>query len=146
MSKCPHHDEAVHDVPCGGCADCVCEPLDTGRYFASGAYRDGDAEKADYEGFLSPLVIEAFGDYMTKHRLQSDGQLRDSDNWQQGIPRSVYMKSAWRHFLDLWKEHRGLPSRDGLDEALGGLLFNVLGYWHEVLVERRGERPKEVGT
>lgn len=109
------------------------------RTFATGATRDTEEGKNDYEGFLSPLVIEAFGDYMTRHRVQSDGNLRDSDNWQKGIPKDAYIKSAWRHLVDLWKEHRGLPSRDGIDEALGGLLFNVMGYWFQVLQER--ERP-----
>lgn len=108
-----------------------------GRTFVTGAYRDSDDDKYDYEGFLSPLVLEAYAAYMHKHRTQSDGQMRDSDNWQRGIPPEQYMKSAWRHFMDLWKEHRGYPSRDGLDEALGGLLFNVMGYWHEHLRERR---------
>lgn len=108
----------------------------SGRYFEGGAYRDTDDGKHDYEGFLSPLVIRAYGDYMHKHRRQSDGRLRDSDNWQRGIPRAEYMKSAWRHFLDLWLEHRNHRSRDGIDEALGGLLFNIMGYWHELLRER----------
>jgi len=103
------------------------------RKFDTGATRDTDANKHDYEGFLSPLVIEAFGRYMTKHRVQSDGTLRDSDNWQKGIPRDVYMKSAWRHFLDWWKEHRGLGSREGMEDALCGVLFNVMGYLHESL-------------
>lgn len=107
------------------------------RTFETGATRDTEEGKNDYEGFLSPLVLEAFGDYMTKHRIQADGNLRDSDNWQKGIPKSAYMKSAWRHFLDLWKEHRGYSSREGIEEALGGLLFNIMGYWHELLKERR---------
>ena len=108
-----------------------------GRYFKSGAYRDGLDGKVDFEGFLSPLVLEAFGRYMHRHRIQSDGQLRASDNWQKGIPREQYMKSAWRHFMDLWREHRGYDSRDGIEEALGGLLFNVMGYWFELLKEEK---------
>ena len=108
-----------------------------GRYFETGAYRDGVDGKLDYEGFLSPLVLEAFGRYMHSHRIQSDGHLRDSDNWQKGIPREQYMKSAWRHFMDLWREHRGYDSRDGIEEALGGLLFNVMGYWFELLKEEK---------
>ena len=103
------------------------------RQFETGATRDTEEGKNDYEGFLSPLVIEAYGNYMTKHRKQSDGSLRASDNWQKGIPRDAYMKSAWRHFLDWWKEHRGLGSREGLIDALCALLFNVMGYLHEVL-------------
>lgn len=110
-----------------------------GRYFDGGAYRDNDDGKLDYEGFLSPLVLEAYAQYLNAHREQSDGVIRASDNWQQGVPLDQYMKSAWRHFMDLWQEHRGYESRDGLDEALGGLLFNIMGYWLETLKERRGE-------
>lgn len=106
------------------------------RTFSTGATRDTEEGKNDYEGFLSPAVIEAFGDYMTRHRVQADGSLRDSDNWKLGQPKSVYIKSAFRHFLDLWKEHCGYASRDGIDEALGGLLFNIMGYWLEYLRER----------
>jgi hypothetical protein len=101
------------------------------REFQTGAYRDGEEGKNDYEGFLSPLVIKGFGDYMTKHRLQSNGEWRDSDNWQKGITKDSYMKSMWRHFLDVWLEYDGYKSRDGLDEALYGLLFNVMGFIHE---------------
>lgn len=125
----PRVDEAVSPEP-------PVSQTGNGRYFETGAYRDSDAGKPDYEGYLSPLVIQAFGDYMTRHRVQSDGRLRDSDNWQNGIPREEYMKSLWRHFLDLWLEHLVHPSRDGLEEALGGLLFNLQGYWHELLKER----------
>jgi hypothetical protein len=107
------------------------------RTFKTGATRDSDDTKNDYEGFLSPLVIEAFGDYMTHHRKQADGKIRDSDNWQKGIPKDAYMKSGFRHFMDWWKEHRGYGSREGLIYALCGLLFNVQGYLHEVLKEKK---------
>lgn len=106
-----------------------------GRYFETGAYRDGDNGKYDYEGFLSPIVLERYAGYMHRHRVQSDGKERPSDNWQLGIPRDQYIKSAFRHFVDWWKEHRGYRSRDGLEDALGGLLFNVMGYWYEVCRE-----------
>ena len=103
------------------------------RQFNSGATRDTDEGKYDYDGFYSPLVVERFGQYMNKHREQSDGNLRDSDNWQKGIPMTAYMKSGWRHFIDWWKEHRGYTTKDGLEEALCALLFNVQGYLHEHL-------------
>lgn len=106
------------------------------REFNTGATRNDNENKYDFEGFLSPLVIEAYGKYMHKHRKQADGKLRDSDNWQKGIPKEAYVKSAWRHFLDWWMEHRGYKSRDGIEDALMALLFNVMGYAHELLKEK----------
>lgn len=113
------------------------------RKFNSGATRDNEEGKFDYEGFFSPLVIERYGQYMHKHRKQADGQLRDSDNWKKGIPLDAYIKSAWRHFLDWWKEHRGLKSREGLEEALCALLFNVMGYLYEILKRKEIKSIKE---
>lgn len=114
------------------------------RKFDSGATRDDDEGKPDLEGFLSPLVLERFAEYMTKHRKQADGKLRPSDNWQDGIPLDVYMKSAWRHFHDWWRFHRGWGWLDRTDplaleiveEALCALMFNVMGYLHEHLKAR----------
>lgn len=103
------------------------------RKFDTGATRDTDKGKYDYEGFLSPMVLQSFAEYMNRNREQSDGKLRDSDNWQKGIPKDVYIKSMWRHFMDVWLEHRGYESRGGLKEALNGLLFNVMGYYYEIL-------------
>ena len=115
------------------------------REFKTGATRDNDITKNDYEGFLSPIVLERYGNYMTKHRKQADGKLRDSDNWQKGMPKDVYIKSMWRHFLDVWFIHRGYKRFDKqrneeitIDEALCALLFNVMGYLFEILKE-----PKE---
>ena len=103
------------------------------RKFKTGATRNPNTDKNDYEGFLCPLVIEEFGNYMHHHRKQEDGTLRPGDNWKKGIPKDEYMKSAWRHFLDWWKEHHGHDSREGLKYALCGLMFNVMGYLHEIL-------------
>jgi len=107
------------------------------RGFKSGATRDNNEGKFDYEGFMSPLVIEAYGKYMHKNRKQADGKLRASDNWQKGIPKEVYIKSAFRHFIDVWKEHRGFKSKAGLEEALMALLFNIMGYAYELLKEQK---------
>ncbi len=110
------------------------------RTFETGATRNLDSSKNDYEGFLSPTVIKAFGDYMTSHRKQKDGTTRDSDNWQKGIPIDVYMKSMFRHFMDVWTIHRGgtaisPDSGEQVDivEALNAMLFNVQGMMHETL-------------
>jgi hypothetical protein len=107
------------------------------RRFATGATRDADNGKLDYEGFLSPAVLEQYAKFMHKHRIQADGQLRDSDNWQKGIPKAAYMKSAWRHFMTIWKVHRGLPcdDPDGVLYAACALLFNIMGWVHETLKE-----------
>ncbi len=107
------------------------------RRFETGATRNDDTNNLDYEGFLSPLVIQEFAKYMHRHRLQADGTLRASDNWQKGIPKEVYMKSGYRHFQDWWMEHRGHESREGMKDALTGLLFNVQGYLHEILKEEK---------
>lgn len=109
------------------------------RTFETGATRDTDDTKPDYEGYLSPLVIERYGEYMLKHQIQSDGTKRPGDNWQKGIPKEAYMKSGWRHFFDWWMEHRGLPSREGLEDALCALMFNTMGYLHEHLKMREFE-------
>jgi hypothetical protein len=111
------------------------------RRFETGATRDIDHGKLDYEGFLSPAVIERYAQYMHKHRIQPDGNLRDSDNWQKGIPLSAYIKSCWRHFMDWWKYHRGDKSVD-IEEVLCAVMFNAMGYLHETLKERNPGESK----
>lgn len=108
------------------------------RQFNTGATRDSDTDKPDPEGFLSPLVIQRYSEYMHENRKMADGSERSSDNWQKGIPPEAYIKSSWRHFLDWWLFHRGYRGRGSLEEALCGLLFNTMGYLHEV-VKRRSQ-------
>lgn len=105
------------------------------REFGKGATRNNDAGQVDYEGHLSPLVVEWLGKYFDSHRRLPDGTLRASDNWQLGIPLDSFMKSGWRHFLTWWLGHRGQKSRDETLAALGSLFFNVQGYLHEMLKE-----------
>lgn len=115
----------------------------TTRRFTTGATRDTGQDKLDFDGFLSPLVLQRFAEYMHKHRHLSDGSLRDSDNWQKGMPLEVYMKSAWRHFFDAWSRHRqmfDLNDQELCDipppevvESLCALLFNIQGYLHVTL-------------
>jgi hypothetical protein len=105
------------------------------REFDTGATRDTDEGKLDFEGFLSHAALVRYAKYMNENRVQADGNVRPSDNWQKGIPQEVYMKSAFRHFMDWWKCHR---NRDDVDPqftqtSLCALLFNVLGYLHEEL-------------
>lgn len=113
------------------------------REFDGGATRDSDAGKLDFEGFLSPAVLWEFARYMDKHRALPDGSRRGSDNWQAGMPLDVYMKSLIRHVFDLWLMHRGqtvVRPENGetatLPDTLGGIMFNLQGYWHEALKSR----------
>lgn len=113
-------------------------------HFETGATRNVSDGKPDYEGYLSPLVIARFGEYMLKHQSTADGKTRASDNWQLGIPLSAYAKSLWRHFLNLWLRHRGypVPFRDprepqDIEEDLCAIIFNAQGYLHEILKEKK---------
>ena len=122
------------------------------RAFGTGATRSSEVGRYDPEGFLSPIAIERYCVYMNKHRRQADGTLRDSDNWQRGLPLSVYVKGMWRHFLHLWARHRGWPVQDtaagaNTEEDLCALLFNVQGMLHEVVKRRlpkEGENDREM--
>lgn len=105
------------------------------RYFDTGATRDTDEGKLDFDGFLSPLALRRFAEYMHECRKQSDGELRDSDNWQKGIPQDVYRKSMWRHFFSVWEKSR---AGEECITDLCALLFNVQGLLHcQVLEEQK---------
>jgi hypothetical protein len=120
------------------------------QQFGTGATRSDDSNKPDYEGYLSPLVIEAYGRYMLEHQTQDDGVKRDSDNWQKGMPLPKYMKSLWRHVMQLWQLHRGVAvapeKRAGIlvpvtiESALMAVLFNTMGYAHEWLKREQLKR------
>jgi len=123
-----------------------CEPKTRGgsmRTFGSGATRGADSEKLDYEGFLSPFALQRYCEYLHDHRVQADGQLRDSDNWQKGIPRDVYFKSLLRHVFEAWMAHRDKSlDRQLLQDAISGIIFNALGYLHEDLKDEEMVRFK----
>lgn len=115
-------------------------PRPTIRHFESGATRNVDTGKFDFEGFLNPEALHAFGEYMQSHRLQKDGSVRDSDNWQKGIPFATYIKSLLRHTFDLWRVHRGYvainpdtgqPHTER--ELCSAITFNAMGYLKEVV-------------
>ena len=122
----------------------------TMRQFDTGATRDTDLNKLDYEGFFSPLVLRCCAEYLNKHRKQADGKLRDSDNWQQGIPLTVYMKSLWRHFMDMWSYHRldlrNLNVDTLKEEAICAVIFNASGYLHELLKAKSNPRKPQPET
>lgn len=121
------------------------------RTFESGATRSSDEGRPDYDGYLSPLVIERFGEYMTKHRKQADGTLRDSDNWQKGMPLSTYVKGLYRHFMHFWARHRGWPVSDKqaaptIEDDLCAMLFNVQGYLHTLLAAKVVQKDEWAST
>lgn len=124
--------------------------MDEIRAFDTGATRSADIGRYDPEGFLSPIALERYCIYMQKHRHQPDGSIRDSDNWQKGLPLATYMKGMWRHFLHLWTRFRGHKVEDSaagtdIEEDLCALLFNVQGMLHETLKAKHGTLPATVG-
>lgn len=120
----------------------VCEQEIPGMdKFDSGATRTAEPLE-DYEGFLSPLVLEQFARYMAKHRKKEDGEIRSSDNWQRGMSKTRYMRSMWRHFHELWKRWRHRKDRASLVDPLCALFFNVQGMLLEVLISiGKADRP-----
>jgi len=109
------------------------------RQFDSGATRDTDKNKLDYEAGLSPLVLKRYLEYLQKHTIQTDGKQRAYDNWQKGIPLPVYMKSKFRHFMSTWLIHREW-SKEDIEESLCAELFNTNGYLHEILKEKQEKK------
>jgi hypothetical protein len=112
------------------------------REYKSGATRDDDRDKLDFEGFLSPLVLKRYCEYLHEHRTQADGKLRDSDNWQKGIPKDTYMKSKIRHGVTTHLIYDGFSDED-IEESLCAEIFNAMGYLFELLKEpyKPGNRP-----
>ena len=110
------------------------------RTFDTGATRDTDKDKLDYEGFLSPAVLQRYAAYLHKHRVQTDGNYRDSDNWQKMFGEKhfdVCIKSLLRHTIDVWLQHRGYKGEQPIEDSLCGILFNVQAYLFKILEDSR---------
>lgn len=105
------------------------------RYFATGAYRDTNINKFQYFGFFSPVVMQRYAEYMHKHRIQSDGNMRASDNWKKGIDIPTYWDSLVRHQIDLWliMDGREDLARESIDDTLCAIMFNTMGILFERL-------------
>ena len=106
------------------------------RKFDTGATRDNDDGKLEPWGFTSALVEKRYSEYMHTHRQQSDGELRPSDNWKNGIPTEAYWHSLSRHLNDLRLIAEGHPERaeeSDLETVLCAVKFNVDGLLYEVL-------------
>lgn len=115
------------------------------RTFESGATRSPLGNKLQLEGYLNPLVIKRFGEYMKKHQTDSAGNQREADNWQAGLGRKSLMDSKMRHDMDLWLHHRGYSDRadEPLEEALCAIMFNTMGYLLDVLKEKDNTPTKQ---
>lgn len=90
--------------------------------------------KLDYEGFLDPMVLRRFAQYMHKNRTLRDGSIRASDNWQAGFPRKQTIKSLIRHVWEVWLDWRGLSQLN--EEALCAIIFNAQALLREQLLDR----------
>lgn len=108
------------------------------RVFETGATRSSSNNKPDYEGYMSPVVMAEYGKYMLKHQVQENGELRDSDNWQKGMPVDEYFKSGFRHWHKSWSKWRGYKMTDEkgkqveLRDELMAMKFNIDGIIHEL--------------
>ena len=120
------------------------------RAFATGATRDVDNGKLDYEGFISPLVTRAYAEYMHRCRTRNvpvGSVIRDSDNWQKGIPQDVYAKSLIRHVQEFWLIHDGFEAIDekgqtlSLEDVCCAIMFNVEGFLFEHLKTKASHFP-----
>lgn len=114
------------------------------RTFDSGATRDTVEGKLDYVKALCPLVLRRFVQYLDKHRLQPDGNMRDFDNWKKGIPRETYHSSKGRHFFADWLLEEGHKVSDNHgpvneEDALCGELFNTMGKLRVILLKKDKE-------
>lgn len=116
------------------------KPMEKMTTFGTGATRSSDEGKLDYEGYFSPLVLKRRAEYMLKHQYQADGQKRTSDNWQNGMDLARYIKSKFRHFMDMFLIHRGFPEEaenNDIEEAICADMFNAEGYLHELLKAKK---------
>lgn len=108
------------------------------REFKTGATRDTNEHKLEYARFFSHEVLKRRAEYMHKNRLQTDGKLRDPDNWKKGIPKNVYLDSAFRHFFEIWE------GKGDTEEAICALMFNCEGMLYEILKEKNRKSLSEL--
>lgn len=107
------------------------------RTFPTGATRDDDTDKIDYDGHLSLSALAYYGAYMHRHRKQADGTMRAADNWKSGIPLDAYRKSLLRHTIDAVRAMADDEASDyttdpkATMDLLSAVIFNAFGALHE---------------
>jgi hypothetical protein len=129
------------EPPCGGRTG---EAEDI-RSFESGATRDTSKGKLSYVKGLSAKVLHRYMQYLQKHRLQANGQMREFDNWKKGIPQEVYLDSLVRHTMDLVRLSEGAEVGDNHgpvteEDLLCAIMFNAQGKLFEILKEKGSEK------
>lgn len=112
--------------------------------FAGGATRSDSSDRYDPEGYFSPIAWERIAEYLQKHQVQADGSIRESDNWQKGVPAERFMRGLWRHMLHLWIRHRGYVPMDpnageDIEEDLCAIAWNAQGMLHFILKAKQEE-------
>ena len=109
------------------------------RKFEGGATRDAEQGKLDHEAFNSPLVDMCYAEYLNKHRIQSDGDMRDGDNWQKLFGDDhcdICMKSLCRHVVDARLRHRGYMSEQSMADDLCAIIFNAKAYLFKLMLDQ----------
>lgn len=108
------------------------------RTFDTGATRSPTNDKLAYSRFMDSRVIKRYCEYLHKHRTQTDGQVREPDNWKQGIPAESYVDSMYRHFMDVWLFEQGYynDTLEDQETALCALMFNAQGLLFEILKDK----------
>lgn len=110
------------------------------RAFETGATRDTGQGKLAYDRFNSPRVERRYAEYLEKHRTQSDGTLREPDNWKKGIPVEVYRSSLTRHTAEVNEQTNpdngfaifNVMDREALEDTLCAIIFNAKGLLFEI--------------
>ena len=119
------------------------------RSFDGGAIRDTNIGKLEYYGFLSPLVLKRYSEYMNKHRTLPDGGLRGSDNWKSLFGKDhnkICFDSLLRHLMDVWLIMDGYSdeAREPLEEALCAMSFNINALLLKILKDKKQDKPEGI--
>lgn len=105
------------------------------RQFDTGATRSPLGDKLEYDGYLNPMVLKRYAEYMKKHQTQSDGNKRAADNWQKNIPIESLHDSKLRHDMDVWLHLRGYhcEATEEIEESLCAAIFGNMAILKQVM-------------
>lgn len=82
--------------------------------------------------------------YLARHRKQSDGEMREFDNYKKGIPPQEYVKSRWRHHFASWATLE--PMMDATQEDFQTFIENMTEeQFHELEEDIHGELFNTMG-